>query len=173
MLLNNISFASLTGSSFDDPRSFDDPIVDDLFLQSSEKKVSDDVVDENEDGSEDDSDEDDDDHSHAKKTQGILFYIFLNYLFCKNSRHIAVKKDFPLDMKIKREDKRSSEDAFSVVASDVKERSQPSFLNNGKSGILPLVSIIKHEKGYLAFYFLLYFFNGIHTGISWYPQGGY
>jgi hypothetical protein len=69
-----------------------------------------------------------------------------------------VKKDFSLDMKIKREDKRS-EEAFSVVASDVKERSQPSFLNNGRSGILPFVSIIKHEKGYLAF--LLYFFNGI------------
>ena len=63
-------------------------------------------------------------------------------------------KDFPLDIKIRREDKRS-EDAFSVVASDVKERSQPSFLNNGRSGILPFVSIIKHEKGNL------YFFNGI------------
>ncbi len=82
-MLNNIYFATITGSSFndpssfDDPRSFDDPIFDDLFLQSSEKKVSDDVLDENEDGSEDDSsDEDDDDHSHAKKTPGILFYIF-------------------------------------------------------------------------------------------------
>ena len=76
MLLNNIYFASLTGSSFDNPRSFDDPIVDDMFLQSSEKKVSDDILDDNWDGSEDDSDKDDDDHSHAKKTPGILSYIF-------------------------------------------------------------------------------------------------
>ena len=70
-----------------------------------------------------------------------------------------MKKDFPLDFKIKRENK-ETEDDISVVASDVKEkRSQPSFLNNGRSGILPFVSIIKHEKGYLAF--KLYFFNGM------------
>ena len=60
-----------------------------------------------------------------------------------------MKKDFPLDIKIKRENK-TTEDDISVVASDVKERSQPSFLNNGRSGILPFVSIIKHEKGNLV-----------------------
>jgi len=91
-LWNNIYFFIITGtcfddssteycrldgpSSFDDPRSFDDPIVDDMFLQSSEKKVSDDVLVDNGDGSEDDSDKDDDDHSHAKKTPDILSYIF-------------------------------------------------------------------------------------------------
>ncbi len=65
-----------------------------------------------------------------------------------------MEKDFPLDLKIKMENKRT-EDDISVVASDIEERSQPSFSNNGRSGILPFVSIIKHEKGYLAF--LLYF----------------
>ena len=69
-----------------------------------------------------------------------------------------MKKDFPLDFKIKRENK-GTEDDISVVASDVKERSQPSFLNIGRSGILPFVSIIKHEKGNLVN--KLYFFNGI------------
>ena len=65
-----------------------------------------------------------------------------------------MEKDFPLDLKSQR-----TEDDISVVASDIKERSQPSFSNNGRSGILPFVSIIKHEKGYLAF--KLYFFNGM------------
>ena len=70
-----------------------------------------------------------------------------------------MEKDFPLDLKIEKENKRT-EDDISVVASDVKEKkSQPSFLNNGRSGILPFVSIIKHEKGTLVI--LLYFFNGI------------
>jgi hypothetical protein len=63
-----------------------------------------------------------------------------------------VEKDFPLDLKSQRTD-----DDISVVASDIK--SQPSFSNKGRGGILPFVSIIKHEKGYLAF--KLYFFNGI------------
>ena len=48
-------------------------IVDEM---TCEKKVNDDVLDENEDGPEDDSDEHDDDHSHVKKTPGILCYIF-------------------------------------------------------------------------------------------------
>jgi hypothetical protein len=66
-----------------------------------------------------------------------------------------VEKDFPLDLKSQR-----TEDDISVVASDIKEeRSQPSFSKNGRSWILPFVSIIKHEKGYLAF--KLYFFNGM------------
>ena len=85
---------------------------------------------------------------------------FINQLDFENYYcHIAVEKNFPLDLKINWENKRT-EDDISVVASDIKEeRSQPSFLNNSRSGILPFVSIIKHEKGYLAF--LLYFFNGI------------
>jgi hypothetical protein len=71
-----------------------------------------------------------------------------------------VEKDFPLDLKIKRENNRTEDDNIRVVASDIKlERSQSSFSNNGRSGILPFVSIIKHEKGYLAF--KLYFFNGM------------
>lgn len=66
-----------------------------------------------------------------------------------------MEKDFPLDLKSQR-----TEDDISVVASDIKEeRSQPSFSNKGRGGILPFVSIIKHEKGYLAF--KLYFFNGM------------
>ena len=70
-----------------------------------------------------------------------------------------MEKDFPLDLKIKRENNRT-EDDIRVVASDIKlERSQSSFSNNGRSGILPFVSIIKHEKGYLAF--KLYLFNGM------------
>ena len=60
-----------------------------MFLQSSEKKVSDDILDDNGDGSEDDSDKDDYDHSHK-----------------------AVKKDFPLDVKIKRENKRTLREYF-------------------------------------------------------------
>ena len=96
-----------------------------------------------------------------RRRHQVFFVIFINYSFNKNyyCHIIAVKKDFPLDFKIKRENKRT-EDDISVVASDVKEKkSQPSFLNNGRSGILPIVSIIKHEKGNLVF--LLYFFNGI------------
>ncbi len=66
-----------------------------------------------------------------------------------------MEKDFPLDLKSQR-----TEDDISVVASDIKEeRSQPSFSNKGRGGILPFVSITKYEKGYLAFQ--LYFFNGI------------
>ena len=68
-----------------------------------------------------------------------------------------MEKDFPLDLKSQR-----TEDDISVVASDIKEeRSQPSFSNKGRGGILPFVSITKHEKGYLAFQ--LYFFNGIQN----------
>ena len=77
-MLNNIYFFIITGTSFDDssteyyrlddPRSFDDPIVD-MVLQSCEKK-------DGYSGSEDDSDEDDYDHSHAKETPGILCYIY-------------------------------------------------------------------------------------------------
>jgi len=77
-LLINIYFSIITGSSFDDSSveyyrlgdqsSFDDPIVD-LILQFSSVKPD------GYSGSEIDSDEDDDDHSHAKNTQGILFYI--------------------------------------------------------------------------------------------------
>ncbi len=76
-MLINIYFSIITGSSFDDSSveyyrlgdqsSFDDPIVD-LVLQSSVKP-------DGYSGSKIDSDEDDDDHSHAKNTQGILFYI--------------------------------------------------------------------------------------------------
>ncbi len=86
-----------------------------------------------------------------RRRNQVFFVIFINYSSHKNYyRHIAVK-DFPLDLKIKRENNRT-EDDIRVVASDVKlERSQPSFSNNGRSGILPFVSIIKHEKGYLAF----------------------
>ena len=94
-----------------------------------------------------------------RRKHQVFFVIFINYSFNKNYYcHIAVKKDFPLDFKIKRENK-GTEDDISVVASDVKERSQPSFLNTGRSGILPFVSIIKHEKGNLVN--KLYFFNGI------------
>ena len=85
-----------------------------------------------------------------RRKHQVFFVIFINYYsFNKNYYcHIAVKKDFPLDFKINKE----TEDDISVVASDVKEkRSQPSFLNNGRSGILPFVSIIKHEKGNLVF----------------------
>jgi hypothetical protein len=94
-----------------------------------------------------------------RRRNKVFFAIFINSSSHKNYyRHIAVEKDFPLDLKIKKENKRT-EDDISVVASDIKlERSQPSFSNNGRSGILPFVSIIKHEKGYLAF--LLHFFNG-------------
>ena len=83
----------------------------------------------------------------------VFFAKFINYSSYKNYyRHIAVEKDFPLDLKSQR-----TEDDIFVVASDIKEeRSQPSFSKNGRSGILPFVSIIKHERGYLA-----YFFNGI------------
>lgn len=92
-----------------------------------------------------------------RRRNQVFFAIFINYSSYKNYyRHIAVEKDFPLDLKIEKENKRT-EDDISVVASDIKEeRSQPSFSKNGRSGILPFVSIIKHEKGYLA-----YFFNGI------------
>lgn len=88
-----------------------------------------------------------------RRRNQVFFAIFINYSSYKNYyRHIAVEKDFPLDFKSQR-----TEDDISVVASDIKEeRSQPSFSKNGRSGILPFVSIIKHEKGYLA-----YFFNGI------------
>ena len=91
-----------------------------------------------------------------RRRNQVFFAIFINYSSYKNYyRHIAVEKDFPLDLKSQR-----TEDDISVVASDIKEeRSQPSFSKNGRSGILPFVSIIKHEKGYLAF--LLHFFNGI------------
>ena len=91
-----------------------------------------------------------------RRRNQVFFVIFINYSSHKNYyRHIAVEKDFPLDLKIKKENKRTEDDT-SVVASDIKlERSQPSFSNNGRSGILPFISIIKHEKGYLAF--LLYF----------------
>ena len=84
-----------------------------------------------------------------RKRQQVFFVIFINYSFRKNYYcHIAVEKVFPLDLKIKRENKRT-EDDISVVFSDIKEeRLQPSFLNNGRSGILPFVSIKKHEKGY-------------------------
>ena len=78
-MLNNIYFSIITGSSFDDSSvenyrlgdqcSFDDPIIDDLILQSSEKP-------DGYSGSEDDSDEDDCDHSHAKNAPGILCYIY-------------------------------------------------------------------------------------------------
>jgi hypothetical protein len=87
-----------------------------------------------------------------RRHQQVFFVIFITYSFHKNYYcHIAVEKDFPHDLKIKRENQRT-EDDISVVASDIKEeRSQPSFSNNGRSGILPFVSIIKHEKGYLAF----------------------
>ena len=91
-----------------------------------------------------------------RRRNQVFFAIFINYSSYKNYyRHIAVEKDFPLDLKSQR-----TEDDISVVASDIKEeRSQPSSSNKGRSGILSFVSIIKHEKGYLAFQ--LYFFNGI------------
>ena len=95
-----------------------------------------------------------------RRRNQVFFVIFINYSSHKNYyHHIAVEKDFPLDLKIHRENNRT-EDDIRVVASDIKlERSQPSISNNGRSGILPFVSIIKHEKGYLAF--KLYFFNGM------------
>ena len=78
MLLNNIYFFIITGTSFDDSSteyyrledriSSDDPIVD-MVVQSCEKE-------DGYSGTEDDSDEDDDDHSHAKETSGILCYIY-------------------------------------------------------------------------------------------------
>ena len=56
-----------------------------------------------------------------RRRHQVFFVIFKNYSFYKNYYcHIAVKKDFPLDMKIKRENKRT-EDDNSVVASDVNE----------------------------------------------------
>jgi hypothetical protein len=66
-----------------------------------------------------------------RRRHQVFFVIFKNYSFYKNYYcHIAVKKDFPLDLKIKRENKRT-EDDISVVASEVKEeRSQPSFLQS-------------------------------------------
>jgi hypothetical protein len=91
-----------------------------------------------------------------RRRNQVFFAIFINHSSYKNYyRHIAVEKEFPLDLKSQR-----TEDDISVVASDIKEeRSQPSFSNKGRGGILPFVSITKHEKGYLAFQ--LYFFNGI------------
>ena len=95
-MLNNIYFSIITGSSFDDSSTeyyrLDDPSsFDDQMVDMFLQSCD------KKDCSEDDFDEDDNDHSH-----------------------IAVKKDFPLDMKIKRENKRT-EDNISVVASDVKE----------------------------------------------------
>ncbi len=95
-MLNNINFSIITGSSFDDSST-------EYYRLDDRSSFDDPVVDiflqscDKKDGSEDDSDEDDNDHSH-----------------------IAVKKDFPLDMKIKRGNKRT-EDDISVVASDVNE----------------------------------------------------
>jgi hypothetical protein len=94
-----------------------------------------------------------------RRRNQVFFAIFINYSSHKNYSSHSRGEGFPLDLKMKRENQRT-EDDISVVASDIKEeRSQPSFSNNGRSGILPFVSNIKHEKGYLAF--KLYFFNGM------------
>ena len=55
-----------------------------------------------------------------RRIHKVLYFISVKLFILLNSCHIALKKDFPLDMKIKRENKRT-EDDNSVVASDINE----------------------------------------------------
>ena len=107
LLLFNIFLYIITGSRFDDP------IVDfseNLVLQSNEKDVNENVLDDIGDG----SDEDDDDHSHAEKTPSILCYKYFNFSFhINNYDHTAVKKDFPLDEKNEEDDSDEDDDDHS------------------------------------------------------------
>jgi len=72
-LLFNIYLYIITGSSFDDPIVDMNDSSENLVLQSNEKDVNENVLDDTGDG----SDEDDDDHSHAKETPGNLSYILI------------------------------------------------------------------------------------------------
>jgi hypothetical protein len=57
-----------------------------------------------------------------RRRNQVYFVIFINYSSHKNYyHHIAVEKDFPLDLKIKRENNRT-EDDIRVVGSDIKLR---------------------------------------------------
>ena len=110
LLLFNIYLYIITGSRFDDPIVDMNDSSENLVLQSNEKDVNENVLDDTGDG----SDEDDDDHSHAEKTPSILCSKYFNFSFhINNYDHTAVKKDFPLDEKNEEDDSDEDDDDHS------------------------------------------------------------